>query len=331
MAVLDTNHLASMSRSYAAESNQPLTTTERLPSASDVRQHHIDVCISRPQFFDNVAYLRGVVAPSKLCVVLKSNAYGHGLAPLTPVAIAAGADYLGICTNPEAATIRRLGFDVPILRLRMGLPDELEEGVRELDIEEEIGTLEQARYLAGLGQLFGRDVRVHLNIDTGMGRSGFFTENLDEIRRACDLSGLRVVGVFTHFPTADSSDLTATNESIELFEQCYRALRNHLPNDVLLHTHNSAATVRLTDRRFQMVRVDAACFGVRTSQEFDNPRELKPVMSIKVAPAAGSRSACRQNHRLRWSVHDPASQPHRFASRWLRRGLSSLSSTKESY
>ena len=167
----------------------------------------------------------------------------------------------------------------------MGLPDELEEGVRELDIEEEIGTLEQARYLAGLGQLFGRDVRVHLNIDTGMGRSGFFTENLDEIRRACDLSGLRVVGVFTHFPTADSSDLTATNESIELFEQCYRALRNHLPNDVLLHTHNSAATVRLTDRRFQMVRVGAACFGVRTSQEFDNPRELKPVMSIKTRVA----------------------------------------------
>ncbi len=74
--------------------------------AGDCPQHHIRVVVSRPTFYDNIAHLRAQVAPSKLCVVLKANAYGHGLTPLVPVAVAAGADYLGICTNPEAADIR---------------------------------------------------------------------------------------------------------------------------------------------------------------------------------------------------------------------------------
>jgi alanine racemase len=254
---------------------------EEMSSFDDVRQHHIDVCISRKTFFDNIVYLRQLVAPSKLCVVMKSNAYGHGLAPLAPVAFAAGADYIGICTNPEAAAIRKLGIDVPVFRLRMALPVELEEGVCRLGIEEEIGTLEQAAFLSGLSQRIGRDVPVHLNIDTGMGRSGFFVEDEQTIRRACGLPGLRIAGIFTHFPTADSSNLQGTQRSMESFEQCCLSLRDVLPPDVLMHTHNSAATVRLTDRRHHMVRAGAACFGVRTSQDFTNPEELKPVMSVK--------------------------------------------------
>ncbi|HTQ39428.1 MAG TPA: alanine racemase [Pirellulales bacterium] len=269
----------------SGQSNSAATPGADPSSFDQVRQHHIDVCISRPTFFNNIVYLRQLVAPSKLCVVMKSNAYGHGLASLAPVAVAAGADYIGICTNPEAAVIRGLGLNIPIFRLRMGLPVELEEGVCQLGIEEEIGTLEQAAYLAGLSQRIGRDVPVHLNIDTGMGRSGFFAENIEEIRRACKLPGLRIVGVFTHFPTADAANLQATHRSMELFEQSCLLLQDVLPQNVLKHTHNSAATVRLTDRRHQMVRAGAACFGVRTSQDFANPQELKPVMSVKTCVA----------------------------------------------
>ena len=103
-----------------ADDLAPQLAGHEVISVDVVRQHHIDVCISRKAFFDNILYLRELVSPSKLCVVLKSNAYGHGLAALAPVAVAAGADYLGICTNPEAATIRNLGLDVPIFRLRHG-------------------------------------------------------------------------------------------------------------------------------------------------------------------------------------------------------------------
>jgi alanine racemase len=253
--------------------------------AGGTRQHHIQVIVSRPAFYENILYLRKTIAPSKICVVLKSNAYGHGLAALVPVAVAAGADYLGVCSNPEAAAVRQLGIDVPLLRLRMGLPEELDESAAELDMDEQVGTWEQAEYLSTLGRKRRRKMPVHINIDTGMGRSGFFVEQADLIRKVCGLPGLRIRGVFTHFAKSDAADLEPTSKSLDAFDQLCERLAPVLPDDVLIHTHNSAATVRLADRRRHLVRVGAACFGVRTSQDFQNPTALRPVMSVKTRVA----------------------------------------------
>jgi alanine racemase len=242
-------------------------------------QHHVEVLVSRGKFFGNIQYLRQLAAPSKLCVVMKANAYGHGLEALAPVAVEAGADMIGICTNPEAETIRRLGLKIPLLRLRMALEREMEESVRELDIQEQVGSSEAAAWLSAAGVRRGRPVDAHLDIDTGMGRSGFFPEQLDEIRQAMRLPGLRIAGVMSHFPTADASELAQTNAQIEEMERLCGELG--LPGDVLVHTHNSAAAVRLTKHAKAMVRVGAACYGVRTSRAFENPAELKPVMSFR--------------------------------------------------
>jgi alanine racemase len=83
----------------------------------------------------------------------------------------------------------------------------------------------------------------------------------------------------SHFPTADSSDLAQTHAQIGLMERFCAELG--LPESALVHTHNSAATVRLTGQRGAMVRIGAACYGVRTSREFQNPAELEPVMSYR--------------------------------------------------
>ncbi|MGB6431083.1 MAG: alanine racemase, partial [Candidatus Acidiferrales bacterium] len=203
----------------------------------------------------------------------------HGLEALAPVAVAAGADLLGICTNPEAETVRRLGLKVPLLRLRMALEAEMEESVRDLEIEEQVGSSEAASYLSAAGVRRGRRVPVHLDIDTGMGRSGFFPEQIDTIRNVMKLPGLRIAGIMTHFPTADANSLALTSAQLERMERFCAELA--LPDDVLVHTHNSAATMRLSGQRRGMVRVGAACYGVRTSREFENPAELKPVMSFR--------------------------------------------------
>jgi alanine racemase len=263
-------------------SEQPVATSRY---AGGVRQHHIQVIVSRPAFYENILYLRKTIAPSKICVVLKSNAYGHGLAPLVPVAVAAGADYLGVCSNPEAAAVRALGIDVPLLRLRMGLPEELDESAAKLDMDEQVGTWEQAEYLSTLGRKRRRKMPVHINIDTGMGRSGFYVEQIDLIRKVCGLPGLKIRGVFTHFAKSDAADLEPTTKSLDSFDELCAQLAPVLPDDVLFHTHNSAATVRLAERRRHLVRVGAACFGVRTSQDFLNPTALRPVMSVKTRVA----------------------------------------------
>jgi alanine racemase len=244
-------------------------------------QHHVEVRVSRQAFLENIRAVRALVAPAKVCVVMKANAYGHGLEPLAPIAVEAGADCIGICTNPEAEKIRGLGLRVPLLRLRMALPKELDQSLSELDIEEQVGTLEAAEYLAQAGVQRGRPVDVHLKIDTGMGRGGFYPEDLPAIRHVLSLGGLRVRGVMTHFATADGASLDQTDRQLAQMTALGAELAAHLGPDVMIHTHNSAATVRLPRSRQSMVRVGAACYGVRTSQEFDNPEALRPVMSFR--------------------------------------------------
>lgn len=244
-------------------------------------QHHIQVLVSRADFGHNIAFLKAHVAPARLCVVMKANAYGHGLRDLAPVAVEAGADYLGICTNPEAATIRQRFPDIPLLRLRMGFPAEYDESVAALHIEEQLGSVEVAEYLSRAGRRRGRAVPVHIDIDTGMGRSGFFPDQVDQIRRLCDMPGLRIAGIMTHLAQADAHRTDISERHLDSFDALLEALGDVLPPTTLVHSHNSAATVRLPERRRDMVRVGAACYGVRTSRDFDNPQPLKAVMSIK--------------------------------------------------
>ncbi|MBE9116120.1 alanine racemase [Lusitaniella coriacea LEGE 07157] len=250
-----------------------------------MNQHHIEVKVCAKTFAENIRQIRDRVSPAKICVVMKANAYGHGLKVLAPHAIKAGADYIGICTNPEAATLRNLGLEIKLMRLRMGFPDEFEESLNGLNIEEQVGSIEAAEYLSREGCKRGKKVPVHLNIDTGMGRSGFFSNEVDAIAKVCNLPGLEIVGIMTHFATADSEELDFTRKQIKEFYRLRDTLKNNLPPSVLTHTHNSAATVRLTPHCNSLVRVGAACYGVRTSRNFANFSPLKPVMSVKTKVA----------------------------------------------
>lgn len=250
-----------------------------------MNQHHIEVKVCAQTFAANILHIREQISPAKVCVVMKANAYGHGLKALAPIAIAAGADYIGICTNPEAATVRNLGLDTKIMRLRMGFPEEFEESIDHLDIEEQVGSLEAGNYLSAAGVKRGRKIPVHLKIDTGMGRSGFFSSQVEQLKKVCHLPGINIVGIMTHFATADGKDLTFSERQMADFYSLRKTLNDYLPDDVLTHTHNSAATVRIASKCNSLVRVGAACYGVRTSRNFENPPELKPVMSLKTKVA----------------------------------------------
>lgn len=258
-----------------------LTGDELIIFGMTLEQKHIQVRVSRSAFGENIRVLREMMAPARVCVVMKSNAYGHGLAPLLPAAVAAGADCIGVCTNEEAATVRRIHPSQPLMRLRMALADELDESVANFDMEEIVGSLAAAEYLASLGRRRGRPVEVHIKLDTGMGRTGFLAGELEQLKRALTVDGLRVCGVMTHLASADGPSLDSAREQLAEFSGCIEHLTDLLPEDVLLHTHNSAASIRLPELRGGMVRMGAACYGVRTSRHFANPPVLKPVMSIK--------------------------------------------------
>jgi alanine racemase len=76
-------------------------------------QYHVTVNISPARFSENIRYLRQRVTPARLCVVMKADAYGHGLQALAPVAVQSGADCIGVCTNNEARIVREQSPDIP--------------------------------------------------------------------------------------------------------------------------------------------------------------------------------------------------------------------------
>ena len=246
-----------------------------------MKQHHISVIVSRKRFANNIRILKEYVHPAKLSVVMKADAYGHGLAGLVETAVSAGADSIGVSTNPEAHLVRAVSQDIPLIRLRMALPEELDESVAELNIEEQVGTWEASEYLSRAGVRRGIPVPVHLTLDTGMGRAGFAFNEIDTIRRVIALPGLSIVGVMAHYANADAETMDYSLAQTREFDRFVAALTSELPDDVLFHTHNSAATMRLPGLRRDMVRVGAACYGVRTSRHFDNLPGLKPCMMVK--------------------------------------------------
>ena len=205
-----------------------------------MKQHHISVTVSKTQFAKNIQILKKHVSPAQLSVVMKADAYGHGLANLAETAISAGADYIAICTNPEAHIIRAVSKDIRLIRIRMALPEELDESMEELNIEEEVGTWEVAEYLSHAGERRGEPVPIHLKLDTGMGRGGFDFGELETMRDVIALPGLRIVGVMTHFANADDKLLDHTLFSqMQAFAHFAETLKPELPDDVIFHTHHS--------------------------------------------------------------------------------------------
>ncbi len=204
-------------------------------------QSHVTVNISPATFAANVRHLRQRVQPAKLCVVMKADAYGHGFEALAPVAVQAGADYIGVCTNPEAEVVRRLDSDIPVLRLRSALPDEYEESARSLHLEEQVGSQHVADYVNDLGRRRGNPVPVHIKIDTGMGRSGFRTGEIETIKGVCSLKGLRVVGIMTRLANADDVDLASTHRQLETFWTLRNALDGYTSSWASMRTSTTTS------------------------------------------------------------------------------------------
>lgn len=243
-------------------------------------KHQTQVTINLRAYKNNVRVFRNLLpARTRLCAVVKADAYGHGLEAIAPAAIEAGADVLGFVDNWEAECIRALGIEAPILRLRPCLGDEADEAIA-WDVHEIVGSFESAELLSALGRRTGRRIPIHLKVDVGISRAGFsLPSQRDEIERSASLPGLRVVGVMTHFPCADDENSEITLTQLADFNQILESLKDHLPDECVLHAANSAAITRFPAAALDMARVGIFLYGLRASPDMPMPRGVEPVMS----------------------------------------------------
>ena len=212
----------------------------------------------------NIGRIRRMLAgETRLCAVMKADAYGCGITMVLPAIIAAGVSDIGIATNDEAREVRAAGFRGRLLRVRAATPDEVA-GALPFGVEELVGDLDAAREVARIGGR-RRPLRVHLAINAnGMSRNGLDMGREDGRRDAAALvaiPGLRVVGLMTHFPMEARPDCLAMLDAFRadcgwLFSNT--ALQRR---DVVLHAANSWAVQHVPEAQLDMVRVGGALYG----------------------------------------------------------------------
>lgn len=230
----------------------------------------------------NLKNIRALLAPqTRFCAVVKADAYGHGMVPVAQEAVKAGADYLAVAQVEEALTLRTAGFIIPILILGYTTPAQSRLVVRD-SLTQTIFNIEQAEILSAEAVATGKTVKIHVKIDTGMGRLGISLEEVaDFFVKISALPNLIIEGAFTHFATADSKDKTYTRKQFSAFIKALevvKALGIHIP---IRHCANSAATLDLQEMHLDMVRCGIIVYGLTPFDETSLPFKLKPALSLK--------------------------------------------------
>lgn len=241
----------------------------------------------------NCARLRGALAPgAELCAVVKADAYGHGAAPVAGAALSAGATWLAVATAREAAELRSAGIDARLLVMGALTPDEVP-----VVIEADADVVAwREGFVATLAARAAPGTRVHVKLDTGMGRLG--TRDVDEALRVAEAvlasPGLELAGVMTHFATADD-DPEFMDLQRERFEPFAAELRALAPG-VVTHAANSAATLRDAATHFDLVRCGIAVYGMDPFGFDPAEQDLEPALTLRswvadVKPVAAGESA----------------------------------------
>jgi alanine racemase len=212
----------------------------------------------------NLRLIRASLPPHmRYVAVVKADAYGHGLPHVATRLMHAGADLLAVANLAEAATLRELSPDFPVLLLGATLPDE-DRHLAELNLAATLSSLEEVTRFDAAARAAGRRIDVHLKIDTGMGRLGVWHERAPELYAAIRAArGLRLAGIFTHFASADD-DPEFTVEQRALFLRTVARFPGLAREPVLIHADNSAGLATTPDSadRFNAVRVGLLQFGI---------------------------------------------------------------------
>lgn len=230
----------------------------------------------------NISRMRALMPPgSTLCAVVKADGYGHGAAAVSRAALAGGADRLAVAFAEEGIELRRQGVTAPILVLGYTGP----EGARRavgwgLDVT--VISADNARVLSDAAVGLGREVRVHLKVDTGMSRLGLAPPDAPAAARAvADLPGLRLEGVFSHFAAADAGDPEFAREQLAVFREVLSRIQAAGLRVPIRHISNSAGLLFLPEARLDMARPGIAMYGLRASTERESPVLLEPAMALK--------------------------------------------------
>ena len=222
-----------------------------------------------------------------LLAVLKGDAYGHGAVRVAAAALAGGASWIGLARFGEAQALRAAGLGAPILVLGMVTPDEVD-GAIALGLTLTLHSRAALALFAARARCAGRELAVHLKVDTGLGRLGVFPGEIVALARAALAEGLRVDGVYSHLALADQEH--GHNQlQIQRFEEALDSLQAAGLRPRWAHLANSAAAFHLPAARHDLVRVGNVVLGMRIQPERALDPKYRPALSWRARLASCRR------------------------------------------
>ncbi|MFP4379130.1 MAG: alanine racemase [Candidatus Sumerlaeia bacterium] len=254
--------------------------TEPVPTHSDFNQW----AVIRPDAIRHNLKILAERLPAKttMAAVIKSDGYGHGMIRTARAAADAGVRFLAVIEVWEAEKLRNKGFQQDILMIGPTFPQQAESVVA-TGSHIFVGNLEVARALDAAAKKQGTTAKVHLKIDTGMGRFGFL-DKAESFHAILDVLGkmehIEIVGAATHFSEADEPESPYTEEQSRRFRFCLRMIKDRGFDLPWIHAANSGALVHFPNAAFSLVRAGIAMYGACPGPQ-PNPRlKLKPAMSL---------------------------------------------------
>lgn len=250
---------------------------------------------------DNVRKLKSLCpAKTKFCAVVKANAYGHGISEIVNILMRDGVDSFAVATIYEAIHIASMAGKKSILVLEPLTPCQSVEEVQlcaRSGFDCILSSMDSLNYVRQALRATPYTLKVHLNIETGMGRCGITPESARQLMKHIEMCpNLKLAGVFTHFATADEEDLSYAYEQHANFEKFLNDhdLRNR---NILIHAANSAATIKMPQAHYDMVRCGISMYGYYSRRMKNPPIQLTPILKlqapisqIKTIPAGHSVS-----------------------------------------
>ncbi len=244
--------------------------------------NRIQAVINLDNIRHNVSAMKSLVDDNKkMLAVIKADAYGHGAVEVGR-ALDDMADYYAVAFLDEGIELRKAGIDKPILILGYTDPSDYMDLMR-WDIRPAMYDVDEAQQLSDDAVSMGKRAKIHIKVDTGMGRIGFTCDDagVNNIEKIWKMPGIEIEGIFTHYAKADEYDKTAANGQLEKFRWINDRLAGigiHIP---VRHISNSAGIMEMDNSDFDMVRSGIVTYGLYPSEEVDKGiADLRPAMSL---------------------------------------------------
>lgn len=221
--------------------------------------------------WENMVHMKENIAENtKILAVIKTDGYGHGGVPIAKML--EQLDFMfgyAAATYEEAHVLREAGVKKPILILGYTFPYCYEELIRD-EIRPAVYRRDTVEELAAAAAKVGKKAKVHIKVDTGMGRIGITPdeEGLEFVRFLIEHPELEVEGIFTHFAKSDETDKTSANHQLELFQDFIDKIQTELGITIpVKHCSNSAAILEMPQANMDMVRAGITTYGLYPSEE----------------------------------------------------------------